>query len=210
MRTCLVPNCDHQALKRGWCLRHYQRFLAHGSPLGGGTSPGAPKRFLLDVAACHDGLAGCLQWPFARDNDGYGRLNRGEHGTGLAHRVLCEFVNGPAPSPKHHAAHSCGQGHLGCVSGAHLRWATSSQNKADMIGHGTRQQGERHSSAKLTNADVLQILAARRSRMSRLILGQTFGVSRQTIGNIWNGRRWKHLTTNTQVPAFSADTFAGD
>lgn len=91
---------------------------------------GEPLRWLLDHVEYPE--KGCLIWPFARDGKGYGSL--GKKG---AHRRMCEIVNGPAPTPKHHAAHSCGNGHLGCVHPRHVRWATCSENQMDRFLHGT-------------------------------------------------------------------------
>jgi hypothetical protein len=52
-----------------------------------------------------------------------------------ASRAICELVHGPPPTPKHQAAHSCGN--AWCCNGAHLRWATPAENLADKVRHGT-------------------------------------------------------------------------
>src|SRR5690348_175562 len=78
----------------------------------------------------------CLIWPFSRNWNGYGHLNRDDKIV-YAHRVMCEIVNGPAPGKKHVAAHSCNNGHLGCVSPKHLSWKTPSQNLLDRRKAGT-------------------------------------------------------------------------
>jgi hypothetical protein len=54
-----------------------------------------------------------------------------------ATRVMCKLAHGPAPTPKHHAAHSCGKGHEACINPKHLRWATPRENAADAKLHGT-------------------------------------------------------------------------
>ncbi len=33
---CSIQDCPHPAIKRGYCNRHYKRWLRHGDPLGGG------------------------------------------------------------------------------------------------------------------------------------------------------------------------------
>jgi hypothetical protein len=90
----------------------------------------------------------CLTWPFSRF--GYGTIYGHKH----AHRVMCELAYGPAPSPRHQVAHSCGKGHEGCVNPRHLRWATPKENSADMVLHGTALRGERAINVKLTTPEV--------------------------------------------------------
>lgn len=73
--------------------------------------------------ASHTGL-NCLAYPFFR-NQWTGYAQFGFEGKMLyAHRFMCELKNGPAPSDKHHAAHTCGNGHMGCVNPMHLAWKT--------------------------------------------------------------------------------------
>lgn len=63
----------------------------------------------------------CLPWPFAIDaNVGRGRISFHVDGELLgcwAHRVMCEYVKGPAPADKPQTAHSCGNGHLASGQG---------------------------------------------------------------------------------------------
>lgn len=89
---------------------------------------GEAQRFVRSVAA-HTGTE-CLFWPFGRDKDGYGTVRNKGQKRG-AHRVVCEMVHGEAPSGEHEAAHSCGNGHLGCVNPIHLSWKTHAQNTAE-------------------------------------------------------------------------------
>jgi hypothetical protein len=48
-----------------------------------------------------------------------------------AHRAMCRLIHGNPPTPKHQAAHSCGNGRRGCVHPGHLRWATDAENRAE-------------------------------------------------------------------------------
>lgn len=57
----------------------------------------------------------CLLWPFGRA-EGYGTLGAPGGGMQYAHRVMCELVYGPAPSPKHHAAHTASHGQTSATS----------------------------------------------------------------------------------------------
>jgi hypothetical protein len=130
----------------------------------------------------------CLIWPHARNKAGYGKICH--NGKYLAvHRAVCEHVNGPPPTPKHQAAHACGNGHYGCVNPHHLVWKTPKQNNADRIAHGTMLWGEESPSAKLKNGDIERIRALNGTMIQRDI-AKMFGVSTTTIARILKGKRW--------------------
>jgi len=190
IKTCLIEGCGKPARNRGWCEAHYARWRHHGDPLRGGNlraraSLGEPARYLMEVVLKHQGPE-CLIWPFGRTG-GYGRIGR----RGLVHRIVCEAVHGPPPTPQHEAAHSCGRGHDGCVSRTHLSWKTPKENSADRVLHGTAPCGEQNGYAKLTAADLVAIRSALAAgnTTQRQIAAQ-FGVSHGTISLIRHGRTW--------------------
>jgi hypothetical protein len=190
-RICLIATCDKKAFARGWCSAHYERWRRHGDPLGGGTGDGEPVGLLNDVVLPYEG-DDCLTWPFVRNPRGYGLIRR-DNTMKLVSRLVCEHANGPPPTPKHEAAHSCGKGHEGCVAKRHLSWKTSAENKADMIAHGTRNYGCANGSVKLSDADVLAIRASKGASSQR-DLAERFGVSQATVSLIHTGKRWAHLS----------------
>lgn len=187
---CSVDDCGKAHYGRGLCNTHYQRFRKHGDPMGGGTPNGEPERFYREVVLQYDG-DDCLIWPFAKITQGYGEI-RVDGIPRHVHRLVCEDVNGPPPTPKHQAAHSCGKGHEGCVTKGHLSWKTRLQNKSDELIHGTRNRGERHGQAKLTEPEVLEILAIKCSEPIRSI-AKRFGVTSGTISRIQTGKTWFYL-----------------
>lgn len=133
---CSVDGCGKPTVARGWCTSHWTRWSRHGDPQGGDTGKGELPRFFREIVLAYDGN-NCLPWPFGRHHNGYASmLSEGQ--TKYVHRLVCEEANGPPPTPKHDAAHSCGRGHEGCVTRRHLRWATRAENEADKIRHGTR------------------------------------------------------------------------
>jgi hypothetical protein len=74
----------------------------------------------------------CLIWPFGR---GEGKtVQFGQDHINLP-RLMCEYRNGPPPTPKHQAAHSCGRGHEGCANPHHLSWKTNSENQIERFQH---------------------------------------------------------------------------
>ncbi|MEZ0060936.1 hypothetical protein ABIF26_006479 [Bradyrhizobium elkanii] len=170
---------------------HNHRFMRHGSPTGGGTFYGENIRFLESLVGTTE--TKCIPWPFGSSaKRGYVTLDGVE---GTAARAMCTIAKGKPPSPGMEAAHTCGNGHHGCVNPNHIYWATHAENHRDMVNHGVNQLGERHGMSKLTEADVRQIkkmIAARELR--RVDIGAKFGVSRQAINDIASGKNWGWLT----------------
>ena len=185
---CSVDGCCKAARARGWCRAHYERWRVHGDPLGGGTFDGEPLAFLENTAIPFDGDE-CLIWPYWTGGDGRGRiwLDGKNH---LVHRIVCEARHGPPPTPKHEAAHLCGNGHDGCVNRKHLYWGTPKENCADRLLHGTHTRGERNGIAKLTEAQVLEIRASTKLRRE---LTKEYGIARSTVYMIKARKIWAWL-----------------
>lgn len=190
-RLCSIPNCGKPHLARGWCSRHYGIWIRHGSPFAAGwTEWGEPDRFFLEVVLRYEGNE-CLDWPYARNSKGYAMLYS-DGKTRPASRVICEKVHGPAPTPDHEAAHSCGRGKLGCVTKRHLRWATHAENESDKVGHSTKAWGEKHGAAKLTAAEVLEIRSLAGTLKQREI-GLRYGIHSNTVSQIIRRVTWGGL-----------------
>lgn len=189
-RICSIPDCDKPAINfRGWCRTHYSRFLKHGSPIGGQTFRGAPTKF-IEEAVASEWLDDCLTWPFCRTADGYASINYKGRRT-LASMIVCQKAHGPRPS-NHEAAHSCGNGNLGCVNPKHLRWATPKENSADKLIHGTHNRGENCGMAKLTGEAVSKIRSALTDGAAINDLAERYHVSPRTIRHIRDGDRWSY------------------
>lgn len=147
---CKVVGCSKPARIRGWCSMHHSRFLRNGDPLlSGGTPKGACRAFLREATAYRG--TDCRFWPFAHNDAGYGHLTIDGKRV-YAHRLICEAINGP-PDEGCYTAHSCGNGHLGCITPAHLRWATPKENTADAIRHGRVARGDQHWTRRGASSD---------------------------------------------------------
>jgi hypothetical protein len=191
--VCAIKECRNGAYLRGWCHAHYRRWLRHGSPLGGRTANGAANRYLSQIVLSYQG-AECLIWPYARNPVSGQAVIRINNKTRITSRVVLEETQGPPPTPRHEAAHSCGKGHLGCVNPAHLVWKTHIENLADRVAHGTINRGARNWSTKLTENDVRQIRLLLEKGESERQVGRRFGVSDGAINAIRRGRSWAWLT----------------
>lgn len=188
---CTVEGCDTRVQGRGYCLKHYKKFRKYGDPLESKkASNGELYRFLTDVAMKFEGEE-CLKWPYAASH-GRGRLTIPGSRDVVASRYLCELVYGPAPTPEHHAAHSCGKGDDGCVNPKHLRWASPSENEQDKVTHGTSNRGERCGSNKLTEKQVLEIRELAKT-MRPCQLAKMFPVTESGIRSIRDRKTWAWL-----------------
>lgn len=150
----------------------------------------------LKFAAAYEGEE-CLIWPFCRNNKGYGGvLWMGKRR--LTHRVICEITNGPPPAPDSQAAHSCGNGHGGCIAPRHLSWKDQSGNERDKIGHGTSNRGGRNGMSVLTEDVVVSILRRRRLGVTYKQLSAEFDVKIQTIASICQRQNWRHVDIDAE------------
>ena len=193
-RICSIPDCGKPERARRLCGTHYMRQRAHGDPRS--DIPIVPKGH--SIAAINDALNGagpddCWIWPLSRNRYGYGSLKM-QSKTKLAHRVICERVHGAPPTSKHEAAHSCGQGHLGCVNPHHLSWKTHAENEADKILHGTSRNGN----ARLYEAEAIEMRALfATGKWSRQDLAKRFGLHYSSTCRVLSGEAWAKVTAES-------------
>lgn len=195
-KACSVDGCNGNAHYtkggvKGICIKHYKRLTRHGDTSKSlKLANGETARFYHQSVVPFDG-DGCLLWPYGGTSSGYGLMTfygKQEY----VHRAICEEANGPPPTPQHEASHSCGNGHLGCVSRKHLSWKTPKENSADKIIHGTHNRGERSNFAKLTESQAREILALR-GLETQASIARRYGVHRVTVHDIHTRRNWAWL-----------------
>lgn len=188
---CAAPDCGRPASKATFCGTHYRRNLKYGSPYGGQTFRGMPQQFLATAVAYKGD--DCLVWPYSRNAQGYGKIKAGGKNF-VVSRLVCEMAYGPAPSPDHVAAHSCWNGHLGCVNPNHLRWATRAENSSDMVASGRSCRGSRNVQAKLSDENVRTIRSLHDTGATHKSLSLRFGVSSSVISRIVNHVSYRDVT----------------
>nr|WP_246263712.1 HNH endonuclease [Chelativorans multitrophicus] len=190
-RRCSVDECGRPAVGRGYCNKHYLRLMKYGDAGAvDGTAPGEAQAYLVGVVLNYDGDE-CLIWPYYRNEGGYGVVGEGD-ATRLVSRLVCEHEHGAPPTPKHEAAHSCGNGHLGCCTKSHLRWATRKENQGDRLIHGTSPRGENCGNAKLTEQQV-QTIRALRGVKRQIDIAHEYGIAETTVCEIQNRKLWAWL-----------------
>ncbi len=107
------------------------------------------------------------------------------------HRIILETFVGPCP-PGMEACHDPDRDRKNCAL-SNLRWDTRKSNHADQAKHGTKPIGERKPSAKLTEADVVQIREQVSSGASRKEVAASFGIHRAHLNSICRHRFWSHV-----------------
>jgi hypothetical protein len=132
------------------------------------------------------GIAGGTGYPTVRNGNG----NVG------AHRLMASLIYGPIPAGMD-ACHRCDV--RACVNPQHLFLGSRGENLADMRrkGRANDPRGEKHPKAKLTEDDVRAIRAALAAGTSSCVLGQQYGVAKNSILSIKHRRNWKHLPQET-------------
>lgn len=188
--VCSIAGCNRDVHGNRYCHAHYCRWLKYGDPSAGRAVNGSPMRFFEETVLTYQG-DDCLMWPFAVNHAGYGRIYIAGR-MQIVSRVVCEEINGPALTTDHQAAHSCGNGHLGCVNPRHLRWATRIENESDKETHGTTRRGARHPMAILSESEVRNIYYDCRVQS---VIASDYRVSQTTVSDIKRGKRWHHISS---------------
>lgn len=132
MRLCSIEDCGSKHYMKGWCIRHYRRWEAHGDPLTILTDRGRPliERFHNRYTVVD---SGCWLWDTGRGvakASGYASFAISHTRTVRAHRWSYEHFVGPIPDgwTVDHECHnrdtSCKGGptciHRRCVNPEHL------------------------------------------------------------------------------------------
>ena len=122
---------------------------------------------------------------------GYGQIRLGNKGPRLgAHRVAYSLAHGRL-DPDLHVLHSCD--FKRCCNPAHLSLGTHANNLREAAERGLTSRGEQRWSAKLTETQALDVLAAYRMGASARELATRMGLPTPLIRRLINGETWKHL-----------------
>jgi len=116
---------------------------------------------------------------------------QGVRKTLLVHHAVAAAFIGPRPSGRQ-VNHK--DGNRVNNNAANLEYVTAAENTRHAYENGLSlpTAGESHGCAKLSERQVLEIIAARGKERAKY-LAVEYGVSRGTISDIWRGRSWKHL-----------------
>lgn len=108
-----------------------------------------------------------------------------------AHRVSYRAFKGNIPTGMK-VCHACDNRR--CVNPEHLFLGTTLDNSHDARSKGRHQHGEKSVRAKLTEADVVEILRLYKMEgWTAKALAARFGVTDSTVQHIYYGTRWAHM-----------------
>ena len=144
----------------------------------------------------------CWLWTGAVYVQGYGKLFIGRNAAGSslfvrAHRLSWEIEHGVPVPQGQSVLHSCDTPR--CVNPAHLRPGAIRENNRDRAerrrGKEHRQVGEANDNAKITEAQVRQIIAElqRLPRRSQAAIAADFGIKQPQVSRIMLRQSWAHL-----------------
>jgi len=148
------------------------------------------KQRLLDNVRV-DEQTGCWDWLKFKDRNKYGHikvLGKSE----LVHRVAYQTLVGDIPSGMF-VCHRCDN--PSCLNPEHLFVGTNQDNIDDKVAKNRQskigqQKGSKHSLAKLTEKDIVDI---RISTLSQNKLALLYGMTQSSISQIQNKITWSHV-----------------
>lgn len=213
-KPCKIEGCTDPARTRGWCIRHYSRWLKWGDPNRADRDMarfGEPKAF-VERMLTEDVGDECINWPYSVDNWGRPQIAMATETGRRTFKVgslICEAAQGPRPAPKSKAIQTCGLSNKLCVNRNHFRWGDQKEVEFMKIDVDRSNRGEGNGMHKLTEDEVIDIKYLSLSDdMSDSEIGAVYGVTRKAIARIRRGTGWRHLfednpDTNEGVPSSS-------
>ena len=135
-RTCSVDGCGNAHESRGWCGKHYQRWLKHGDPetvlMEQHHGLSNYERFMrhVDVSGGPDA---CHEWMSSRYAFGYGCFGA-DGKTHPAHRWLMAYLVGEPLDHDEYVCHHCDN--PPCVNPRHFYIGDHEQNMLDKANRG--------------------------------------------------------------------------
>lgn len=141
----------------------------------------------IEWLRAHVGHRGCecLPWPKSKSR-GYGQVATGHSKVEKAHRVMCELVYGPPPTPGLEAAHSCHN--RGCVNPDHLSWETRPDNQNQSVDVGRCYRDGRNGRLNRERAEQIRAL---KDELSQDKIALQFGVTHSTVAKIHRNEIWR-------------------
>lgn len=114
-----------------------------------------------------------------------------------AHRLVMLAFVGPRPAGKH-INHI--DGDKANNGPANLEYVTPSENQKHSFRLGLQSlKGERHTQAKLTDPEIIEIRERAKSGETQVSIARDFGVAQSAISLIVRRKRWAHIPSAGEV-----------
>jgi len=131
---------------------------------------------------------GCWLWTGVLNGSGYGTFCFKGENKGIGVHRISFVLSGEIIPTRYIVRHKCRNRH--CVNPEHLETGTTRDNMMDRVRDGTDARGEKCSTSKLKNNDILKI---REWTGRKDTLAKMYGVSKSLITMICNRTIWKHI-----------------
>lgn len=145
---------------------------------------------------------GCIEWPYGRQQAGYGTLVDNKLGTSIVSRQVLLLTQGPPPESegRYLACHSCDN--PPCIAPEHLRWGTEQDNMEDrtLRGRMPNYAGSRNPNAILTEDDIHLIDARLSAGESQASVALAFGIAQTNVAAIRSRKSWRHVEPRVELP----------
>lgn len=144
-------------------------------------------RILSDVSLIEK--TGCWELVRRIAVDGYGQINLSGKIV-KTHRVIYSLLIGEIPDG-FVVRHKCDN--RKCNNPAHLEAGTYQDNSSDMVERDRQRKGETHQTAKISDADALEIVRLVEEGTTHQEIADGFSISRGYVSELARGLKRKHL-----------------
>jgi len=183
-KVCVVNQCGTPVYAREMCSMHYSRWNRNGDPAkrtARTTSLEVFRELVLLETDDH------VLWPLGVDVGGYGRVHLANDMSRKAHQMALERRE-ERPTGRI-ACHVAGLGcPKSCINYRHLYWGTHAQNMADKVIDGTNQPTRGR-----LDPEAIRVIRNLAGTVPQQELADRFGVKRQSISLVLNGRTWTNV-----------------
>jgi HNH endonuclease len=132
---------------------------------------------------------GCWIWKGSKTSEGYGRIKICQKEL-VAHRVSYAIYKGKIPKGLV-IRHKCDNPN--CVNPEHLLTGTHGDNMQDKVERNRQARGAANGKSKLNETQVREIRTLRDLGWTLQKIGDTYGVTKQSVRDIIIGKHWSHL-----------------
>lgn len=135
---------------------------------------------------CEDPVSLCWNWTGSKFGNGYGWFHN-PGGSSSAHRVSYEIFYGLELPNYIEIRHLCHN--PGCVNPSHIEPGSHIDTMRDMVAAGRSRGGEIHPQAKITDADMSEMILLRKRGMMVKDIAAKFNISPSQASRLTRNKR---------------------